>query len=67
MIKNLQKIRKAKQYTQKELANLSGLSIDSIKSIENNRMIASIETLLKLANVLQCSTDYLLGLKETEN
>lgn len=37
------------------------MSLDMIRSIEQGRKTPSIETLLKLADYFNCSTDYLLS------
>lgn len=47
--------------SQQKLANLIEVSVDTIRSIEINRAKPSIETLSKLSDVFDCSTDYLLG------
>ena len=45
--------RKELKYTQKELAERSGVSLGSLKRFENTGQI-SLESLLKLAFVLEC-------------
>ena len=49
--------RKKLKITQKELANRSGVSLGSIKRFETSGQI-SIESLLKLALVLECLEDF---------
>lgn len=59
-----QKVKKIRKWTgksQQTLANDIGVSIDTIKSIETERSNPSIETLSKLSDIFDISTDYLLG------
>jgi len=49
--------RKELKITQKELANRSGVSLGSIKRFETSGQI-SLESLLKLALVLECLDDF---------
>ena len=60
--KRLKELRKKKRMSQEELALKSGLKgRSSIANYENDNNLPSIDTLDKLANTLNCSTDYLLG------
>lgn len=58
--KRIKTERKKKKITQEELAEKVGLSVQHINNIENNRKKCSLETFVKIANVLSVSTDYLL-------
>ena len=49
--------RKALGYTQLELSSRSGVSLGSLKRFENSGQI-SLESLLKLAFVLECLGDF---------
>jgi len=49
--------RKALGYTQSELSSRSGVSLGSLKRFENSGQI-SLESLLKLAFVLECLGDF---------
>lgn len=53
--------RKEFSITQEQLANSTELSIDTIKKLETDRVMPSIETLEKLCRIFQCTADYLLG------
>jgi transcriptional regulator with XRE-family HTH domain len=59
-------IRKQAGYTQLELAKRSGVSLGSIKRFELSGQI-SLESLLKLAQILNRINDFELILKPTEN
>lgn len=52
--------------TQKDLLSKCGLGINYIIQLSNNHG-ASCSDLLKIANVLNCSVDYLLGRTDIEN
>jgi len=54
-------LRKLKRLTQNDLADLLGLSQSTIGMIEKNRQGASNDTLVKLANALDTTVDYLLS------
>jgi transcriptional regulator with XRE-family HTH domain len=57
--------RRKRRMSQTKLAELTGISNANISHIETGqRTNITIETLLKLANALSVSVDYLLGLKE---
>jgi len=57
----VKKLRKLKRLTQNDLADLLGLSQSTIGMIEKNRQGASNDTLIKLANALDTTVDYLLS------
>ena len=57
----LRELRKDKNLTQKELAKLLPLSKNSICEYEKGRSEPNIETLIKLADIFDCSIDYLVG------
>ncbi|MCX6182770.1 MAG: helix-turn-helix transcriptional regulator [Bacteroidetes bacterium] len=59
-------LRKQMGFTQMELAKRSGVSLGSIKRFELSGQI-SLESLLKLAHVLNRINDFELILKSTEN
>ena len=56
----IRKHRKAKNYTLEQLAERLEVSTTFIGQIERAKGIPSLETLVKLANVLEVSTDSLL-------
>jgi DNA-binding XRE family transcriptional regulator len=54
-------LRKAKKWSQNDLAQAVGASRDIIGKCERNDNLPSIEMALKLAKVFDVSVDYLLG------
>ncbi|ADY55523.1 helix-turn-helix domain protein [Syntrophobotulus glycolicus DSM 8271] len=62
------KRRKVLNLTQDDVAEATGLSNNHISNIENNHSIPSIETLLKICEVLDITPDYfLLGIVRHKN
>ena len=55
-------VRQARGMSQVELAGLLGVTKQSVSNWENDNIQPSIEMLVKLAQTLAVSTDYLLGL-----
>jgi repressor LexA len=62
---NLKKIRQEHDMTQEELAKRINTSRSNIANYENDKNMPSIEILNKLSEILNCSTDYLLGKSDT--
>ncbi len=58
---NLKRIREEKNFTQESLACAANLKRNTIACYETERRECDFDTLLLLANVLECSTDDLLG------
>ena len=58
---NLQKLRKEKKLTQKQLAEKLNVTTVTIQNYENNRRIPNIQTLEKLANIFNVQIDYIMG------
>lgn len=58
--KHIRKYRKQKNYTLEQLAEKLDVSTTFIGQIERAKGIPSLETLVKIANVLEVSTDSLL-------
>lgn len=58
---NLRELRKENGLTQRELGEKANLSETTYQAYELGRTEPSLETLTKLADVLECSVDYLLG------
>lgn len=58
--KEIRKQRKAKKYTLEQLAEKLDVSTTFIGQIERAKGIPSLETLVKIANVLEVSVDSLL-------
>lgn len=64
---NLKKIRQEHDMTQEELAKRINTSRSNIANYENDKNMPSIEVLNKLSEILNCSTDYLLGKSDKRN
>lgn len=64
---NLKKIRQEHEMTQEELAKRIDTSRSNIANYENDKNMPSIEILNKLSEILNCSTDYLLGKSDARN
>lgn len=62
---NLKKIRQEHDLTQEELAKRINTSRSNIANYENDKNMPSIEILNKLSEILNCTTDYLLGKSDT--
>lgn len=67
MLKNLKKLRQKLGLTQWQLANAVQISQYTVQSLETCRKCTSVDLLIRFAKFFNVSTDYLLGLKETEN
>lgn len=63
---NVRLYRKRKKLTQFQLAELSGLSLDSIKRVEAGKITLSVENFLKVAETLEVPITYLIS-EEIEN
>lgn len=59
---NIKKNRKLKDLTQKELANLVGVTASTITKYENNSLEPNIDTIGKIATALNTSVNDLLGM-----
>lgn len=59
--KRLREVRKSKKTTQKELAEQIGISQKSYSHWENGKTEPSFENLVKLADLLDVSLDWLFG------
>ena len=57
----LKEMRLAKGWTRIQLAEQLGVSLRSISYWETGQRECDFSTLLKLAKLLDCTTDYLLG------
>ena len=58
-------LRQARNMSQVELAKRLGVTKQSVSNWENDNIQPSIEMLMRIAEVLDVSTDYLLGLNST--
>ncbi|MGH1339692.1 MAG: helix-turn-helix domain-containing protein [Aureispira sp.] len=54
-------LRKEKGWSQGELSKLIGASRDMVGKYERGENLPSVEMAIKLADILEVSTDYLLG------
>lgn len=63
----LKTLRQSKQQTQKEVADGSGLHVNAYQKYELNRGNPDLDTLLKLADYFNVTTDYLLGRTDNSN
>ena len=62
--KNIQKYRKLNKITQEKLAEIVGIEINSISSIETGKYFPSPENLLKISKALDISLSNLFYFKE---
>ena len=60
----LRDARTARNMTQESLSELSGVAREMIARYENQKAFPAIETLIKLAQIMNVTTDYLLGLTD---
>ena len=58
--KRIQQIRKAKGYTQADLAEIIEINTKNVSRLENGTMGLSLPTLIALCSALQISADYIL-------
>lgn len=58
---NLKRLRKSKGITQTEFAKLLNVTQATYSEYESGKCKPSFETLNKICDILNCSSDYLLG------
>lgn len=63
----LRNLRKQKNLTQKQLADMIGVKNSIISFYEVGDRIPSPEIIIKLAKALHTTSDYLLGIEKTES
>lgn len=64
----VQEARRNKNYTQEFVAEKVDRSIDTVRGIENGRIVGSMETLINMCNVLGVTLDYIFyDLLENKN
>ena len=61
MVQNLKKLRLQKGISQQQLADVIGVSQQSINKYENHMIEPDINTLIALAEFFETSVDYLIG------
>ena len=66
LVANLKKLRSEYNISQQQLADVIGVSQQSINKYENHKIEPDIETLKTMANFFNTSIDYLVGYKENE-
>ena len=66
MKEQLQKLRKMRNLTQEEMADILEVSLSSYQKYERDAIMPSYDTLIKLADFYGVTTDYLLG-RNTED
>ena len=59
-------VRKRRKLSQPELAHQAKMGTTTLNRVEKAHNSMSIDKLVAIAQVLRCSTDYLLGLSEEE-
>ena len=57
----IKKIRESRGMLQYELANRMGVKQASVSAWESGKAMPSAENLLKLADILECTVDAILG------
>ena len=66
MIKNLKALRKEYNISQQQLANIIGVSQQSINKYENHNVEPDIETLKTIATFFNTTIDFLVGFDESK-
>ena len=64
LLANLKKLRKKYNISQQQLADVVGVSQQSINKYENHNIEPDIETLKTMADFFNTSIDYIVGYKE---
>lgn len=62
----VKEFRLARNWTQEELAHATGVSRQSINSIERNRYVPSLALALTFARVFSCATDQIFALENEQ-
>lgn len=66
MVENLKKLRTQSNISQQQLADVIGVSQQSINKYENHGVEPDIKTLISLADYFSTSVDYLIGNTQIE-
>jgi len=64
--KRLQEQRQFKNLSQKEVGDAINVSASIVSNYEKGERTPSLEVLMALARLYQCSTDYLIGFEKIE-
>lgn len=67
MLKNLKSLRLANKLSQQQLADVIGVSQQSVNKYENHSVEPDIETMIKIADCFSVSVDYLIGRTDVKN
>ena len=65
--KNIHELRISFGWSQVQLAQKLGITKQTVSNWENDNIQPSIDMLVKLSNIFNVSTDYLLGLTPTNS
>ena len=66
MVKRLKELRQKKNISQQQLADIIGVSQQSVNKYENHSIEPDIATLIRFADFFNTSVDYLIGNSDTE-
>lgn len=61
----IKSLRMSRGLNQVEMAQIFGVTKQSVSNWENENIMPSVDMLIKIAKFFSVSTDYLLGLSET--
>jgi putative transcriptional regulator len=64
IVNRVKVLRTTREWTQEQLAQMAGVSRQSINSIERNRYVPSLELALIFARIFDCSTDEIFQLEK---
>lgn len=67
MIANLKRLREKKGLSQQALAEILGISQQSVNKYENHETEPDIYMLMQMANLFETSVDYLIGNTDIEH
>lgn len=62
--RRIRELRREAEMSQKDLAEKTGIKQNTVAQYENGIAKPSLEVLVKMANVFQVTTDYLLGVTD---
>ncbi len=63
----IRELRLAKNMSQVQLAEIIGVTKQSVSNWENDNILPSVDMVIKLASVFDVSSDYLLGLDNSRS
>lgn len=66
MLKNLKLLRTKQNISQQQLADVIGVSQQSVNKYENHSVEPDIDTIIKIADYFSVTVDYLIGRTETQ-